>query len=650
MLETWFMFSKQKRRLGLMEKTQKNITARLSYAFGAFGNDMFYGALSGYFIMFVTTHLFNTGNQAQNDRMISYVTLVIAALRIVELIIDPFIGNAIDRTNTRFGRFKPWVVVGGVISSITLLILFTDLGGLSRTNPFLYLIIFAILYIILDIFYSFKDIGFWSMIPALSLDSREREKTATFARVGSTIGGGLVGVIVMPIVVAFSLNKNGGTGDNRGWFWFAFIVALVGIISAIVVGLGTKEVDSELRKNKEQTAGVKEVFKVLTKNDQLMWVALAYAFYCIGINILGSLVLYYFTFILGHSTYFSVLQMINTCISLVSVSLFPKLTSKFNRRNLFFGCIITMLCGIAVFSMANTSLPLVILGAELFFVPQPLVFLVVLMTISDSVEYGQWKLGHRDESLTLSVRPLLDKLGGAISNAVVGQIAVLAGMTTGATPDTITEHGKFIFKLMMFAFPAVVLLLAIFVFYKKVILTEEKHAQIVEELEKSWGKKVDGQTKALVQDLEIPAPIAGKVITLSEVKDANFARGSLGQGFGIIPSDGRVYAPFDCTIRSTFSTRHAVGIEGDNGVTMLIHIGIGTVNMKGTGFVTYFEEGQRIKKGDLLIEFWDPAIKKAGYDDTVIVTITNSNKYAQIEMLVKDQDVDTTTNVLKIKA
>jgi lactose/raffinose/galactose permease len=70
----------------------------------------------------------------------------------------------------------------------------------------------------MDIFYSFKDIGFWSMIPALTFDSREREKNATFARIGSTIGGNLVGVVVMPIVLIFSLNQNDGTGDTRGWF------------------------------------------------------------------------------------------------------------------------------------------------------------------------------------------------------------------------------------------------------------------------------------------------------------------------------------------------------------------------------------------------------------------------------------------------
>lgn len=181
----------------------KNIISRVSYAFGAFGNDMFYGALSTYFIMFVTTHLFNSGNKTENNRMIVYITTIITVLRIVELLIDPFIGNWIDRTKTRFGQFKPWVVVGGTITSVILMFLFTDLGGINKTHPLLYLIVFAVLYITMDIFYSFKDVAFWSMVPALSFSSKERERTASSARIGSTLGGGLVGVVVMPLVLFF---------------------------------------------------------------------------------------------------------------------------------------------------------------------------------------------------------------------------------------------------------------------------------------------------------------------------------------------------------------------------------------------------------------------------------------------------------------
>lgn len=621
---------------------KQRLTSRVSYSFGAFGNDVFYATLSTYFIMFVTTHLFNTGNQATNDRMISYITFIIGALRIVELVIDPFIGNAIDRTNTKYGKFKPWVVIGGVISSIVLLVLFTNLGGLNQTNPFLYLAIFALLYITMDIFYSFKDIGFWSMIPALSFDSREREKTATLARIGSTIGGSIVGVVVMPLVLFFSMNKNNGTGDTQGWFWFAFIVALIGLISAIVVGIGTKEIDSALRKNKEQTAGIKEVFAVLTQNDQLMWVSLAYGLYATGINILNALQLYYFTFIMGQSTKFSILQTMNMIVGLVSVSLFPKLAGKFNRRNLFIGCIVMMLCGIGLFSVAGSSLALVLIAAELFFIPQPLVFLVVLMIISDSVEYGQWKLGHRDESLTLSVRPLLDKLGGAISNIVVGQIAVIAGMTTGASAASITPEGQMKFKIMMFAVPAVVIAIALIVFFKKITLTEERHAQIVEELEKNWGKEVlqtpdttDVQPVVKDEVITIASPVAGELIPLLKVDDPIFASSGLGKGFAIKPTDGTIYAPFDATVRQLFTTRHSIGLVGDNGVVLLIHIGIGTVKLKGEGFVSYVDTGQKVQKGERLITFDDAFIKASGLDDTVIVTVTNTHQYAFIDFVAE---------------
>ncbi|MBA5813293.1 MFS transporter [Leuconostoc lactis] len=615
-----------------MKSNKQSMTSRVSYAFGAFGNDMFFATLSTYFIMFVTTHLFNSGNAAQNDKMISYITLIIFLLRFVELAIDPFIGNAIDNTSTRWGKFKPWVVVGGTVGSITLIILFTNMGGLNKSNPLLYLIIFGFIYIIMDIFYSFKDIGFWSMIPALTFDSREREKTATFARIGSTIGGNLVGVVVMPLVLFFSLNSNGGTGDTRGWFWFAVIVATIAWLSAVAVGIGTKEVDSDLRKNKEKTT-FKKVLHILTHNDQLMWIALSYGLYTTGVTLVNSLELYYFTFILGNSSAFSIFASLNIVTGLLSVSLFPKLADKLNRRNLFFWCILTMIIALVLFVFAGQSLPMVLIAAVLFAIPQPLVFLVVLMTISDSVEYGQLKLGHRDESLTLSVRPLLDKLAGAISNGVVGLTAVAAGMTTGATAASVSASGQVTFKLIMFGLPIVIILIGTYVFYRRVTLTEKKHAEIVDQLERTWGKQladdsdnpVTTSTKIEAGAHDYNAPIAGELVDLASVNDPIFANGALGQGFAIKPSDGRVYAPFDGTVRIAFSTRHAVGLVSDTGVVSLIHIGIGTVAMQGTGFVTYFERGQHVKRGDLLIEFCDKAIKDAGYDDTVIVTITNSS-------------------------
>ena len=631
-----------------MEKSKGQMKSRLSYAAGAFGNDVFYATLSTYFIMFVTTHLFNTGDPKQNSHYVLLITNIISILRILEVFIDPLIGNMIDNTNTKYGKFKPWVVGGGIISSIALLLLFTDLGGLNKTNPFLYLVLFGIIYLIMDVFYSIKDIGFWSMLPALSLDSHEREKMATFARIGSTIGANIVGVAIMPIVLFFSMTNSSGSGDKSGWFWFAFIVALIGVITSIAVGIGTREVESKLRDNNEKTS-LKQVFKVLGKNDQLMWLSLGYWFYGLGINTLNALQLYYFTFILGDSGKYSILYGLNTVVGLVSVSLFPTLADKFNRKRLFYGCIAVMLGGIGIFSIAGTSLPMILTAAELFFIPQPLVFLVILMIISDSVEYGQWKLGHRDESLTLSVRPLVDKLGGAMSNWLVSTIAVAAGMTTGASASTITTHQQFIFKLGMFAFPAATMLIGAFIIARKVTLTEARHAKIVEELEHRFSVATsENEVKANV--VSLVTPTTGYLVDLSSVNDEHFASGSMGKGFAIKPTDGAVFAPISGTIRQILPTRHAVGIESEDGVIVLIHVGIGTVKLNGEGFISYVEQGDRVEVGQKLLEFWSPIIEKNGLDDTVLVTVTNSEKFSAFHLEQKvGEKVEALSEVITFK-
>lgn len=587
----------------------RKITSRLAYSFGAFGHDAFYATLSTYFIMFVTSHLFDKSSGAQGTKMIAYITMIIAVLRFVELAIDPLIGNAIDNTNSRWGHFKPWIVIGGTIGSVVLALLFTSLGGLNTSNPILYLIVFAILYITMDIFYSFKDVGFWSMIPAISFDSAEREKTATYARVGSNIGQNIVGVVVMPIVLMFSTKANSGQGDNRGWMAFGIIIAAVALISAFAVAIGTKENDSELRKNTEKTT-FKEVFKVLARNDQLMWLSLTYGIYTAGMAITNSLELYYFTYILGDASKFTLLGSLNAIIGVFAVLAFPPLAKKFSRRKVFFLAISVMVIALAMFAFAGQSLPMILTAAVLFYIPQPLIFLVVLMVLSDSVEYGQLKFGHRDESLTLSVRPLLDKLGGAISNGVVGLTAVWAGMTAGATAGDVTSHGQAIFKLMMLGVPA----------------------------------EIETNSEVTIYH----SPVAGKLISLDEVADKTFASGSMGKGFAIQPTDGRVLAPFDGEVVATFPTRHAIGLRSDQGILTLIHIGIGTVNMRGTGFVQYVEEGDHVKQGEELIEFWQPAIKKAGLDDTVMVVITNK-EMPEFEYL-KDMGnlVQDNENVLKL--
>ena len=457
--------------------------ARVAYACGTFGHDFFYAMIGTYFMIFVTSNLFNS-DQSNSAYMIGIVTTIILVLRIGELFIDPFIGNTIDKTKTRWGKFKPWVIVGAIIAQVTLSILFTDMGGLT-SSPVIYLIVFSILYLIMDVFYSAKDVAIWSMIPALSFDSHEREITATFARIGSVFGGQLVTILVIPIVLQFSVNPNGGAGDASGWFAFAVIGGGIATLGAIILGIGTKEENSALRENKSETS-FKQVFSVLIKNDQLLWIACAYLVFGLGQNIVNNFNLYYFIYVLGDSSQFSFLGVINVIIGLMAVALFPTLTQKFSRRKLFIYSIVIMVAALVLYAFAGKSVLMTLAAAGLFALPQPLIFLVVLMTITDTVEYGQLKLGHRDEALVLCVRPLIDKLSGAITSGIVGLTAVWVGMTGKATAASITPSDLMNFQIVMFAIPIVLIILATILYKKKVTLTEEKHAEIVKELEENW--------------------------------------------------------------------------------------------------------------------------------------------------------------------
>lgn len=468
-----------------MSNGKNRIWQRIAYACGTFGHDVFYAMIGTYFMIFVTSNLFNSDNPTNDAYMIGIVTTIILVLRIAELFVDPFIGNIIDKTKTRWGRFKPWVLGGAVIAAVTLAMLFTDFGGLTVSNPTLYLIIFAIVYFIMDIFYSAKDVAIWSMIPALSFDSHEREVTATIARIGSVFGAQMVTVIVMPVVLYFSINQNGGAGDPTGWFAFACIGGGIATLGAIILGLGTHEQDNALRENKEETSA-KDVLKVLTKNDQLLWMAIAYLVYGIGINIVNNFNLYYFIYVIGDATKFSILGVINTVIGLLAVAAFPILTTKFSRRKLFFSSIAVMTAALVLYAMSGTNVTLALVAAGLFTLPQALIFLVVLMTITDSVEYGQLKLGHRDEAVCLCVRPLVDKFAGAVSSGIIGLAAIWVGMTGGASASGLTADNMMRLQIIMFAAPIALMIVGALIYRAKVTLTEQEHARIVEELEEKW--------------------------------------------------------------------------------------------------------------------------------------------------------------------
>lgn len=133
-----------------------------------------------------------------------------------------------------------------------------------------------------------------------------------------------------------------------------------------------------------------------------------------------------------------------------------------------------------------------------------------------------------------------------------------------------------------------------------------------------------------MKNLILTSPIPGKLIALNKVKDPAFSSGAMGAGCGIVPSEGKVFAPFDAKVEVLFDTKHAIGLTGTDGESILIHIGIDTVNLNGKPFHNLVNQGDTVKKGDLLLTFDIDEIKKAGYDVTTPYLVTNAFDYDEI--------------------
>lgn len=130
---------------------------------------------------------------------------------------------------------------------------------------------------------------------------------------------------------------------------------------------------------------------------------------------------------------------------------------------------------------------------------------------------------------------------------------------------------------------------------------------------------------------EIVNPIEGEIIAIEKVNDPMFSQKMLGDGFAVIPASNDVYSPVDGKVVTLFPTAHAIGIESTKGVEVLIHIGINTVELKGDHFKKFVEQGDMVKKGDKLISFDNKKIQSLGYDASIMVVITNTQNFKEIE-------------------
>ena len=398
-----------------MNNAVEKLDKRNKYCFGlgTIGRDMFYSVVSMYLMTYLTEVL------QLSDSMLVKMTTMLLVLRIFDAVNDPFMGVVIDNTMGRFGKFKPWIAMGAVTGGAAMLLMFTDMG-LTGTA---FVLVMGALYLVWDLTYGLNDIAYWSMLPSLTLHQKERERIGAFARICANVGMFSVVVAILPVTGA--LGELLGSAQ-KGWFVFAAAVVLLmlGFQCITLFGVSNKAVNFK----REDKTTLKEMVSVLFKNDQLLWTAIAMALFNIGYFTTTSFGVYFFTYAYKDANMYSIFAVVLAVSQLTALAVFPKFSAKYSRKQLYAFSTALVLAGYALFFFSPMNMIYIGVAGVLIFVGQAFIQLMMLMFLSDTIEYGQWKLGKRNESVTLSIQPLLNKLGGAVSTGIVGYTLVISGI------------------------------------------------------------------------------------------------------------------------------------------------------------------------------------------------------------------------------
>lgn len=451
------------------------LSEKISYGLAAVGKDMVY-MLSASYILYYYQDILGVSAIAMG--------IILMAARIFDAFNDPIMGVVVAKTKTRWGKFRPWLLIGTTTNAVILYIMFAAPPALDGNGLVAYA---AITYILWGVTYTMMDIPFWSMIPAFTRSGKEREGLSAMARTCAGVGSAIVTIITMICVHAL------GAGNERvGFQWFALIIAVLFIVFVGLACICIKEkstVDVE-------SPSVGQMFKALLQNDQSVTVVITIVLINCALYITSNLLIYFFKYDIGGNDWQNIYTIFNAFgggMQIVSMMLFFPLLRKFmSTVKIFY---LSMIMAIVGYGTLCVLMFIKLPNVYLLFIPAFFVFvafglLTVLTTVflANTVDYGELKNGRRDESVIFSMQTFVVKLASGVAAFIASVCLSVCNLSddTGAVVNTVAEAGSSVvgLRITMTVFPIVGLLVAIIVFKVKYILSEQKMNEITEKLSK----------------------------------------------------------------------------------------------------------------------------------------------------------------------
>lgn len=473
----------------------------LMFPLGKIGSDMEYYLFTSCIMTFV---LFTRSLTAAQ---FAAITAIVVAARVFDALNDPIMGNIIERTRSRWGKFKPWLVIGILSTSVVVYLAFnTDLQGWS------FVWFFGVIYFLYSITFTMHDISYWGMVPALSSDANARNQFTSRATLCAGIGSTLASVLIPMFTVG---DKAIGGSTTTAYGVVALIVCILAPAFLCFTIFGVRE-------KREYTdappVSLKKVWKTITGNDQLLWMSLIFLIQQIGNGlIIGGLGSTYIYFDFGYDGgLFSLFSIVGMSVTALLMIFYPAISRKIKRKKLLGILAVIAAVGYGIMLLAGLLLPsamlkfwIVVIGYMLSNFGQYGFHLAMMISIINTVEYNEYISGERDEAIIASLRPFITKLASALIILITNISYIIFGVTkyTGSISELenqcarnlITEADKIsqidsviraiapgqtlALLLCMAIIPCLLMMTSYFLYKKHYKLDEDEYARICAELE-----------------------------------------------------------------------------------------------------------------------------------------------------------------------
>lgn len=473
----------------------KEFTDKVWYGTGAVGLDLSYGMFNGRLNKYLTDVLGLHTN---------FLLGLTAAARIWDGVNDPMMGTIVDNTNTKFGRYRPWVIIGSVLNAFVLFFLFFNPGFTTGTSGkasiWLYVYI-AVMYILWGMTNTTADIPYWSMVPSFTTDPNERSIIATIARAFSGIGQGIVSIgspLLLDALGKVITNADGTSSTVWTQSGYTTTAAVCSIALVFFSVLSMSKVKENVHVTPNEKFSFKKIFAVIKENDQLRVFMLFAMLSNAGFYTTTGVLDYFFAAVIGDTAAQSKFSLFGTVGSVLGMLVIPVMMKFTTRRRTYqfslslalFGYIGMFLSGqfLGKLMLLNIFYVLTQIGTASMFISQT-VFL------ADVVDYGEVKMGVRRESVTFSMKGFLQKMAYT-AQTVILYIALGVSGYNSLKPD---KNGVIIYLVkvknaisaVMYVIPPIFFILSIIVFSTKFKLHGEYMEDITKKVEESRLKRLE---------------------------------------------------------------------------------------------------------------------------------------------------------------